>query len=140
MVILIEKRIKMLYNGIWITMQKMKEASMEFWDMSVDKLKGVGATRSKQLAKLNIHTVKDLVYFFPRSYEKRGDIRLISNASFDVPCSMILTVGTAVRNSRVKNNMTISKFRAFDDSGAIEVVFFKIKLVFLSLLKISSAQ
>jgi len=97
---------------------------MEFWDMSVDKLKGVGATRSKQLAKLNIHTVKDLVYFFPRSYEKRGDIRLISNASFDVPCSMILTVGTAVRNSRVKNNMTISKFRAFDDSGAIEVVFF----------------
>ena len=97
---------------------------MEFLDMTVDKLKGVGATRSKQLAKLNIHTVKDLVYFFPRAYEKRGDIKLISCASFDTPVSLLLTVGTAVRSARLKNNMTISKFRAFDDSGAIEIVFF----------------
>ena len=97
---------------------------MDFLDMSVDKLKGVGATRSKQLAKLNIHTVRDMVYFFPRSYENRGDIRLVSEASFDSPSSMILTVGTSVRSTRIKNNMTISKFRAFDDSGAIEIVFF----------------
>lgn len=97
---------------------------MDFLDMTVDKLKGVGATRSKQLAKLNIHTVKDLVYFFPRAYEKRGDIKLLSNASFDTHNALILTVGTAVRSARLKNNMTISKFRAFDDSGAVEVVFF----------------
>ena len=97
---------------------------MEFLDMSVEKLKGVGATRTKQLGKLNIHTVRDMIYFFPRSYEKRGDVRLIAESSFDAPVALILTVGTAVRSVRVKNNMTISKFRAFDDSGALEVVFF----------------
>lgn len=97
---------------------------MGFLDMPVEQLKGVGNARSKQLARLNIHTVRDLVYFFPRSYEKRGDVRLLSNASFDAPVSLILTVGTAVRNARIKNNMTISKFRAFDDSGAVEIVFF----------------
>lgn len=97
---------------------------MDFLDMPVEKLKGVGAARSKQLSKLNIHTVRDMIYFFPRAYEKRGDVRLISNASFDTPVSLVLTVGTAVRSTRIKNNMTISKFRAFDDSGAIEIVFF----------------
>ena len=97
---------------------------MEFLHMPIDKLKGVGSARSKQFAKLNIHTVKDLVYFFPRAYEKRGDIRLISEASPDTTCSFLLTVGTAVRSARIKNNMTISKFRAFDDSGAVEIVFF----------------
>lgn len=97
---------------------------MEFLYMPIDKLKGVGSARSKQFAKLNIHTVKDLVYFFPRAYEKRGDIRLISEASPDTTCAFLLTVGTAVRSARIKNNMTISKFRAFDDSGAVEIVFF----------------
>ena len=97
---------------------------MDFFDMPIDTLKGVGSTRSKQLARLNIRTVRDLVYFFPRAYEKRGDVRLLSNASFDMPCSMLLTVGTAVRSTRIKNNMTISKFRAFDESGTVEIVFF----------------
>ena len=97
---------------------------MEFLDMPVDKLKGVGAARSKQLQKLNIHTVNDLVHFFPRAYEKRGNIKLISEATADTPTALLLTVGTAVRSTRIKNNMTISKFRAFDDSGALEIVFF----------------
>ena len=109
---------------------------MDFFDMPVDSLKGVGGTRSKQLARLNIRTVRDLVYFFPRAYEKRGDVRLISNASFDMPSSMLLTVGTAVKSTRIKNNMTISKFRAFDDSGAIEIVFFKEYII--SICKICS--
>ena len=60
---------------------------MEFLDMPVDKLKGVGAARSKQLQKLNIHTVNDLVHFFPRAYEKRGNIKLIAEATADTPTS-----------------------------------------------------
>lgn len=97
---------------------------MNFLDMPVGNLKGVGNVRSKQLARLNIHTVRDMIYFFPKSYEKRGDVNLISDAPADTLSSFILTVGTSVKSARVKNNMTISKFRAFDESGAVEVVFF----------------
>ena len=93
-------------------------------DTSVSALNGVGATREKQLAKLGIVTIGDLVRFFPRAYEKRGDVKLLSYASHDVPVSLMLTVGTAVKTVTVKNRMAISKFRAFDDSGAVEVVFF----------------
>lgn len=43
--------------------------------------------------------------------------------------SYVLTVATAVSNSKIKNNMTISKFRAFDDSGSCEIVFFNTPFV-----------
>ena len=37
----------------------------------VTALKGVGAVRAKQLAKLHIETLYDLIAFFPRDYEDR---------------------------------------------------------------------
>lgn len=97
---------------------------MNYIETSVKNIKGVGESRAKQLAKLGILTLEDLIYFFPRAYEKRGDVHLLRNSPLDSPCSTILTVGTSVKNSRIRNNLTISKFRAFDESGAVEIVFF----------------
>ena len=44
----------------------------------VSELSGVGKTRAAQLARLGINTVRDLIYYFPRAYEKRSDVRLLS--------------------------------------------------------------
>lgn len=91
---------------------------------SVDLLSGVGETRKKQLAKLGINNLYDLVYYFPRAYEKRGDVRLLSEVDFNLPVATVLTVGTEVRNAKIRQGLTVSKFRAFDESGTCEVVFF----------------
>ncbi len=93
-------------------------------DSSVGEISGVGATRQKQLNKLGIYTLRDLIYLFPRAYENRGDVKLISRAEPDRPQSLILTVATEVKSSTLKRGLTISKFRAFDDSGSCEIVFF----------------
>lgn len=93
-------------------------------DSSVGELSGVGATRLKQLGKLGISTVKDLIYLFPRAYEKRGDVKLLSEVELDIPQSLILTVASEVKSAALRRGLTISKFRAFDDSGACEIVFF----------------
>ena len=85
---------------------------------------GVGATREKQLSKLGINTVKDLLYHFPRAYEMRGNVKLLSEVDFDFAESVILTVAGEVKNAAIKRGLTISKFRAFDESGACEIVFF----------------
>ena len=37
----------------------------------VTMLKGVGEVRAKQLAQLNIFTLRDLICHFPRGYEDR---------------------------------------------------------------------
>ena len=97
---------------------------MSYLDKSVSTLKGVGQVKSKQLAKLGIETIKDLIYYFPRAYEKRGDVIPLSCAELNVPASFILTVGTTVRSAKINNRLTVTKFKAFDESGTVEVVFF----------------
>ncbi len=93
-------------------------------DTPVSALSGVGPARKEKLEKLGIETVRDLIYFAPRAYEKRGDIRLLAEYSTDSPSSFLLTVATEVKSNTVKRGFTVSKFRAFDDSGSVEVVFF----------------
>ena len=94
------------------------------YDSPVSVLSGVGATRQKQLLKLGITTLRDLIYFFPRAYERRGDVKLLSETINDIPQSFILTVASEPKGANIRRGLTISKFRAFDDSGACEIVFF----------------
>ena len=90
----------------------------------VDKLNGVGKVRAAQLNKLGIYTVGDLIYYFPRAYEKRGDIRRLSSYDSERPASYLLTVTSEVRNANIRRGLTLSKFRAFDESGSVEITFF----------------
>ncbi len=90
----------------------------------IGSLHGVGKVTEAKLNKLGINTLGELLYYFPRAYEKRGNIKLLSEYSTEFASAYMLTVSTEVRSVKVKGNITISKFRAFDDSGAVEVVFF----------------
>lgn len=91
---------------------------------AVSELNGVGKVRAAQLSKLGISTVGDLIYYFPRAYEKRGDIHLLSECDTERQCAYLLTVSTEVKNASVKRGLTISKFRAFDESGSVDITFF----------------
>ena len=46
---------------------------------SVQYLKGVGPSRVKQLEKLGISSVYDLLTHFPREYENRNNIKKIQD-------------------------------------------------------------
>ena len=93
-------------------------------DSSVGELSGVGPTRAKQLEKIGIKTLRDVVYNFPRMYEERGNVLPIMSADLENSYGFILTVSTEVKTSAAKNGLRISKFRAFDETGVIEIVFF----------------
>ncbi len=92
------------------------------------RLSGIGEKRAAQYAKLGVTCVRDLLYHFPRAYEDRGDIVLLSDTQTPerqgMRQSLILTVSTEPKRSRLKNRMTLLKFRAFDDSGTCEIAFF----------------
>ena len=90
----------------------------------VIKLNGIGKSRAEKLEKLGIKTFRDLIYYFPRAYENRGDVRTLGMHDTENPHSYILTVASEVHSALVKKGMTISKFRAFDESGSCDVVFF----------------
>lgn len=90
----------------------------------ITALSGVGKSRAEKFNKLGIHTLGDLIRYFPRAYENRGNIKLLSQCTLDAPAAFILTVATEVRTANIRRGFSISKFRAFDDSGSVEVVFF----------------
>jgi len=95
----------------------------------IAELSGVGQTREKQLNKLGIYTLRDLVYHFPRLYEERGNVTTVAEAEINVNTSLILTVASEVHTAKIRNGLTVSKIKAFDDTGAIEIVFFNAPFV-----------
>ena len=90
----------------------------------VGSLNGIGKVRTAQYAKLGIFTVWDLLRHFPRAYENRGNVVLLSEASPEVRSSVILTVATVPRTAKLKGKMFLTKFRAFDESGTCEIAYF----------------
>ncbi len=87
-------------------------------------LSGIGKSRTEAFSRMGIHTLRDLLYLFPRSYENRGSIRRLSELPTDGSAAFLLTVGSFPKSVSVRRGMTITKFRAFDESGSIEVVYF----------------
>jgi ATP-dependent DNA helicase RecG len=96
-------------------------------------ISGVGDVREKQLLRLDIRTVRDIMYFFPRAYEKRGDIKLLKDTVPGETQSVVLTVTSEVKSTMLKRGLTVSKFRACDESASCEIIYFNspfIKQVF----------
>ena len=46
-------------------------------------IKGVGEQRAKALARLGVHTLGDLLNYFPRAYEDRTAVRPIAELAVD---------------------------------------------------------
>ncbi|MBU1088079.1 MAG: ATP-dependent DNA helicase RecG [Candidatus Omnitrophica bacterium] len=90
---------------------------------SAQFVKGVGPLRVKTLAKLNIHTVKDLLFYFPRRYEDRGNFKPIKKViigQLETVRGRVLSFDTR----RIKGNRTIFTLALGDDSGVIYAVWF----------------
>ena len=91
----------------------------------VTVLSGVGPAKAAAYAKAGVETLEDLLLHIPRNYENRGDIRLLSDARTDGgKTAVVLTVATQPQAARLKGKLTVIKFRAFDESGSCELVFF----------------
>ena len=99
----------------------MKNGKMNY---PLIKLPGVGKSTEQKLNKLGIFTLDDLIHLFPRAYENRSNIIPLSHFNPDSKCAFMLTVASEVKNTMIRKGLTISKFKAFDESGSCEVVFF----------------
>ena len=95
--------------------------------MSIDELlniRGVGEKKAAALAKLGIHTLRDLVSYFPRSYEDRRKIYEIYEAPLEMPVCVRAMVGTTPTATRIRGGMEILRFKAVDDAGTLEITYF----------------
>lgn len=93
-------------------------------DRDIRYVKGVGEKRAQAFRKLKINKLRDLLTFYPRDYEDRRRIFKISELIAGEFCSFAAIVASPVKNSRIRNNLIISKVRAVDETGNINITFF----------------
>ena len=91
----------------------------------VTNLPGFGPKRAALLEKLGLRTLGDFPGYFPRDYEDRTSIYPLSRAPQDQKACYRLIIANDPTLARLRQGMQLVKVRAFDNTGSIEIVFFK---------------
>lgn len=84
----------------------------------------MGKARAACLSALGIERIGDLVTFYPRAYEHRGNIKTLTETKDGEKQSVVLTVATEPKVTLIKRGMSLLKFRAYDESGSAEIIYF----------------
>ena len=90
-------------------------------------LKGVGPTKAKQLANLNIITLRDLICHFPRGYEDRTRLTTIDKLEADKPACFKAMVMNTPRTSHIRKGLDITKVQVADHTARLTLTFFNQK-------------
>ena len=86
-------------------------------------LKGVGPSKAKQFAALNIYTLGDLICHFPRGYEDRTRLVPIEKLEPDVPaCFRAMVMGTP-RTAHIRKGLDLTKVQVADHTGRLQLTF-----------------
>ncbi len=97
----------------------------EFLDQDIKFLPGVGPKRAELLNKeLNIKTFRDLIYYFPFKYIDRTKFYKISEIHAQMP---YIQIKGKIRSIETvgSGNKTRLTGRFYDDSGSIELIWFR---------------
>ncbi len=92
-------------------------------DSPVTVLRGVGKRQAQRLAKLGVHTIRDMLYFFPRRYDDYSCLKPINRLQYGEEVTIVARVWDAgVRRTRGGGEL----FKAIlsDGSGSIEATWF----------------
>jgi len=93
-------------------------------DTELTYLKGVGPKRAALLGKLGLHTVHDLLYYFPSRYEDRSVVKPVSQLQVGEKESFCATVLYAPQTRAMGGRMggrPLTRVRVGDDSGRIDL-------------------
>ena len=102
----------------------MSEAEPSVLDRDVRYIKGVGETRAKALNKLGLYCLRDLLGFFPRTYEDRTRFYSIGDAPLEEPVCIRATAAGEATLTNVRRGMRLVKLRAVDENGSVEITWF----------------
>ena len=103
-----------------------------FEDLKNLNLKSLTAKETEKIRNLNINTLHDLLYYFPRAYDDRTNIKKIEELRGDE--YVVLKVQfLAVSTPYIPGRLKMTKARATDGTGVIDVVWFQMPYLAKSL-------
>ena len=90
-------------------------------------LKGIGDAKAKQLLRLGVFTVWDLLTYFPIRFEDRSKVTKIFDLQHDSMALVNGIVVTPVSEHYVRKGLTYYKVQIRDDTGIATCIFFNNK-------------
>ena len=92
-------------------------------------LHGIGETRAKQFEKKGIHTIYDLIYYFPRDYEDRTHAKNIVSCLPGENVLVTASVISPIMEKRIRKNMVLYSMTVGDETGIMSVTWYNNRFV-----------
>lgn len=89
----------------------------------VQFVKGIGPRKAQKLNKLGIFTLRDLIYYFPRQFEDRNNLKKIFELQNEDKATLKVVI-IGITTSSPRKGMNITKVDVRDDTGYAKLVFF----------------
>ncbi|AGB41155.1 ATP-dependent DNA helicase RecG [Halobacteroides halobius DSM 5150] len=107
--------------------KKTKESSLQqlpdFWQQSVQYIKGVGEYRAKKFKGLNVENINDLLYYLPRDYNDWSQLEKITNLKSGMKVTVQGKV-TEIKQIKPRKGLRIIKIGITDGTGILYGVWF----------------
>ena len=87
-------------------------------------LKGIGDAKAKQLLRLGVFTIWDLLTYFPIRFEDRSEVKKIFDLNHDTFATVNAVVVTPITEHYVRKGLTYYKLQVRDDTGIATCIFF----------------
>ncbi len=97
---------------------------MNILKQDIQYIRGVGPKKAYLLKRLNINTVEDMIWYMPRDYEDRTNIKRIANLRQGEKATFYGIILGEADVSKPRKNLSLIKFNVKDETGNIEVIFF----------------
>ena len=91
-------------------------------DSSIEVFKGVSRTTEARFARLNVRTIRDLLYHFPHRYNDFANIRPISQMVVGEEQTVLATIWTAAETT-LGRRLKGTEAMVGDDTGTLRVIW-----------------
>ena len=96
-------------------------------ETNIQFLKGVGPVKSEIFNKIGIHTLNDLIKYYPRVYEDRTELRKIAEFIDGENVLFVAKTAGKINIQRTKNKLSIHKIFVTDGTDTCQMVWFNQK-------------
>lgn len=87
-------------------------------------VRGIGQKQSELLAKLDLHTIEDMIYYFPRRYDDYSELKLIKDLEFGEEVTILAWVKSITTFTTRNKNRKIIQAVVSDDTGTLQLMWF----------------
>lgn len=87
-------------------------------------VRGIGEKQSELLAKLDLHTIEDMLYYFPYRYDDYSELKPIQDLKYGDEVTILAWVKSVKTFKVPKRNRKITQAIVSDSTGSIQLMWF----------------